>query len=72
MTRIAASARVLVAVLATSVGGVLEEVAKCVGLSGTRGELVEAYVGMTVPPVSQQLSSLAALIHRLERGLRLM
>ena len=58
--------------LAATVGVVLEELAKCVGLLGTRGELVDAYVGMTAPPPCEQLSSLAALVHRLEPGLRLM
>jgi hypothetical protein len=71
-SRLASSARVLVAVLAISAGVVLEEVAKRVGLTGTRGDLVCAYVAMTAPPASERLSSLAALIHRLERGLRLM
>lgn len=70
--RLASSARVLVAVLATSVGVVLEDVAKRVGLLGTRGELVNAYVALTAPPPTERLSSLAALVHRLERGLRLM
>lgn len=70
--RLASSARVLVAVIATSLGAVLEAIAKRVGLVGTRGELVEAYVAMTTPPPSEQLSSLAALVHRLERGVRLM
>lgn len=70
--RLAASARVLVAVLAASVGRLLEEVAMRVGLSGTRGELVDVYVGITAPPTSERLSSVAALVHRLEPGLRLM
>jgi hypothetical protein len=71
-TRLASSARVLVVVLAISAGVVLEEIAKRVGLAGTRGDLVEAYVAMTAPPASERLSSVAALVHRLERGLRLM
>jgi hypothetical protein len=72
LSRLSASARVLVAVLATSVGVMLEELAKCVGLSGTRGALVDAYVGIAAALPSEQLSSLAALVHRLEPGLRLM
>jgi hypothetical protein len=69
---LSSSARVLVAVLAISAGVVLEGVAQRVGLMGTRSELVSVYVAMTVPPASERLSSLAALVHRLERGIRLM
>jgi hypothetical protein len=72
LARLSSSARVLVAVLAISAGVVLEEIAQRVGLMGTRGELIEAYVAMTAPPASERLSSLAALVHRLERGIRLM
>ena len=72
LARLSSSARVLVAVLAISAGVVLEEVAQRVGLMGTRGELVRVYVAMTAPPASERLSSLAALVHRLERGIRLM
>lgn len=72
LARLASSARVLVAVLATSVSVLLEELAMCVGLSGTRGELVDAYVEITAPAAGEHLSSLAALVHRLEPGLRLM
>ena len=72
LARLSSSARVLVAVLAISAGVVLERVAQRVGLMGTRSELVCVYVSMTVPPASERLSSLAALVHRLERGIRLM
>ena len=72
LARLSWSARVLVAVLAISAGVVLEEVAQRVGLMGTRGELIDAYVARTAPPASERLSSLAALVHRLERGIRLM
>lgn len=72
LARLSSSARVLVAVLAITAGVVLEEIAQRVGLVGTRGDLIRAYVAMTAPPASEQLSSLAALVHRLERGIRLM
>ena len=72
MARLSSSARVLVAVLAISAGVVLEEVAQRVGLMGTRSELIEAYVARTAPAARERLSSLAALVHRLERGIRLM
>jgi hypothetical protein len=70
--RLASSARVLVVVLAMTGGGALEGVAKQVGLSGTRAELVAAYAAVTAAPGGERLSSLGALVHRLERGLRLM
>ncbi|MFN0249344.1 MAG: hypothetical protein ACKV2T_20835 [Kofleriaceae bacterium] len=60
------------AVLATSVNGVLAELAMSVGLGGTRGALVNAYVRISAAGPSEPLSSLAALVHRLEPGLRLM
>lgn len=72
LARLSSSSRVLVAVLAISAGVVLEEIARRVGLTSTRGELVDAYVARTAPPIREQLSSLAALVHRLERGIRLM
>ena len=72
LARWSSAARVLVAVLAVSAGVVLEKIAQRVGLQGTRGELVCVYVAMTAPPASEHLSSLAALVHRLERGIRLM
>lgn len=72
LARLSSAARVLVAVLAISAGVVLERVAQRVGLMGTRSELVCVYVAMTEPPASERLSSLAALVHRLERGIGLM
>ena len=72
LARLSSSARVLVAVLAITAGVVLEQIAQRVGLLGTRDELVEAYVAVTAPPASEHLSSLAALVHRIERGIRLM
>lgn len=71
-SRLASSARVVVAVLAASAGAVLEALAKQVGLLGTRGELVDAYAAATAPSAGWVLASLAAIIHRLERGIRLM
>lgn len=70
--RLASSARIVVAILATSVAVVLEGIAKSVGLLGTRGEVLDAFIVLTAPPPSDRLSSLAALVHRLERGVRLM
>jgi hypothetical protein len=70
--RLASSARVLVVLLAMAGGAALEGVSMHVGLSGTRAELVSAYAAVTAAPAGERLSSLGALVHRLERGLRLM
>jgi hypothetical protein len=70
--RLASSARVLVVLLAMTGGSALEGVAMQVGLSGTRAELVASYAAVTAAPAGERLSSLGALVHRLERGLRLM
>jgi len=70
--RLASSARVLVVLLAISGGATLEEIAKRVGLEGTRAELVSAYGVVVATAPGERLSSLGALVHRLERGLRLM
>lgn len=71
-TRLASSARTLVLVLATSGGRALEKVAKRVGLLGTRVELVDTHDAVAAPPSGERLATLGALVHRLERGVRLM
>ena len=71
-SRLASSGRFLVVLLATSIGAVQEEIAKEVGLVGTRGELVLAHAKAVSPRSGERLSSLGALLHRLERGIRLM
>jgi hypothetical protein len=70
--RLASSARMLVVLLALSGGAALEEVGKRVGHSGTRMALVEAYAAAARTPIGERLSTLGALLHRLERGIRLM
>lgn len=69
--RLASSGRRLVVLLAMA-GGVLGEVATEAGLTCTRRALVDAFVKLVRPAPSLQLSALAAVIHRLERGVRLM
>jgi hypothetical protein len=71
-SRLWASAKQLVVLLATSGGTLLEAVAKTVGFVGTRLELVEAHACAAESPPGRRLSDLAALVHRLERGIRLM
>jgi hypothetical protein len=70
--RLASRAKQLVLLLATSGGVLLETIAKCAGLDATRLTLVEVHAQVTATPLERQLAELAALVHRLERGLRLM
>ncbi len=70
--RLASSARALVAILAVSGGAALEELAKDIGLDGTRAELVAAYAAAAGAAAGARIAPLAGLVHRLERGLRLM
>jgi hypothetical protein len=70
--RLAAAARVLVVLLAVSGGFVLEAVAAQVGLDASRAEFVHAYAEQTAGPRGARLAVVAALTHRLERGIRLM
>lgn len=69
--RLAARARQLVVLLATSGGALLEAIAKRAGLDATRFELVGAYAHVAATPRARRLADLAALIHRLHQGLRL-
>lgn len=70
--RLASAAKQLVVLLATSGGAQLERLAKSVGLLAPRQALVEAYEHLSSASVSHALGGLAALVHRLERGVRLM
>lgn len=70
--RLASSAVQLVQVLATSAQTVLEAIASTVGLAGARQDLVAAYATATDSPRGHKLANLAALIHRLVPGVRLM
>jgi hypothetical protein len=69
--RLESSARTLVVLLAMA-GRALSEVALEAGLSCTRRTLVDVFVKRVGPVAGMQLSALAAVIHRLERGVRLM
>lgn len=70
--RLVAAARVLVVLFAASGGFVLESVAAQVGLDASRAAFVHAYAEQTDGPRGAQLAVVAALTHRLERGIRLM
>ena len=69
--RLASSGRTLVVLLAMA-GGPLEALAAQVSLLCTRGALLDAFVQVVRPMPGMQLSALAAVVHRLERGVRLM
>ena len=68
--RLAQAARVAAQALATSGNSTLRAVAQDVGLDASRGELVKTYAKATAN--STLLAPLAALLHRLCPGLRLM
>jgi hypothetical protein len=70
--RLASAAKQLVVLLATSGGALLETLAKSVGLVATREAVIDAYVHMTSAPLGRRLAEVAALVHRLERGVRLL
>ncbi len=65
-------ARQLVVLLAVSGGVLLEAIAKRAGLLATRSELVDVHASMAEAPRGRRLADLAVLVHRLERGIRLM
>ena len=69
--RLAATARVLVVLLATSGEAVLEGIAAR-GLDASRGSLVAVHADVAGVAAGEQLSAVAELVHRLERGVRLM
>jgi hypothetical protein len=70
--RLASAGRVLCALLTMSGGGELVEVGMTVGLDGTRGEVADAFQTKSRGEPGERLSPLAAVLHRLERGVRLM
>jgi hypothetical protein len=72
--RLASQAKQLVVLLAGCCGTVLEAIAKKAGLWATRAELVDVHARMTKTRFApgRRLADLAALVHRLEPGLRLM
>jgi hypothetical protein len=71
-SRLAATARVLVVLLAASGGLALEAVAAQVGLDASRADLVHTYAEQVDVAGGARLAAVAALTHRLERGIRLM
>ncbi|MEI8257424.1 MAG: hypothetical protein WCJ30_17255 [Deltaproteobacteria bacterium] len=72
--RLASSARLLIQIVAVSGSAVLTAIVSAAGLEATRAELVAAYASAVAPAATPGgvLASLAALVHRLGRGPRLM
>lgn len=71
-SRLASAARQLVVLFASNGGAMIEAIAKATGLDSTRAEFVDAYVTLVKPVRGRRLEEVAALVHRLERGIRLM
>ena len=72
MARLASSAIELVQILATSGSAVLAAIASAVGLAATRAELIINHGAATNAAHGWKLATLAALVHRLMPGVRLM
>lgn len=72
LTRLWASAALLVVTLSTAETPVLTTVAGAVGLRGTRHDLVDVHTRIRAVPAGQKLMQIAALLHRLAPGVRLM
>ena len=70
--RLASAAKQLVVLLATSGGVLLEAIAKRAGHEAPRFELVDVHAQEADAPLERRLADLAAIVHRLERGIRLM
>lgn len=70
--RLMSAARHLVAALATSGNAALASVVHAVGLDATRREVVLAYAALLAIPEPARVAALAALVHRLAPGLRVM
>lgn len=72
LARLDSSARQLVVLLATTGAAAVSAVAEKVSLDSTRRDLIETYSASFFHEPGTRLASLAALIDRLERGIRLM
>jgi hypothetical protein len=66
------SARQLVVLLASRGTALVRAVAEAVGPDATRRTLVDAYASLLRVEPGHKLASVAALVDRLERGVRLM
>lgn len=71
-SRLLSSALLLVQLFATQAGSRLEMLAKDAGFEATRGALVLAYAAVADVSDGLRLGSVAAVVHRLSRSMRLM
>lgn len=71
-SRLWSSARLLAQLFATETGSLLEALAQRLGLTSTRRDLVLAYAAQAGAAPGTHLASVAAIVHRLAPGLRLM
>jgi hypothetical protein len=72
LARLRSAARTVVQSLAAVAEATATRVIQAVGLDGARKELVRAYADATGSARGRHLADLAALVHRLAPGLRLM
>lgn len=70
--RLGSAARLLIALLSTTTASMARGLVRAVGLGGTRRDLVRHYAAAAQPASGLGLAELAAWVHRLERGVRLM
>lgn len=70
--RLASAGRLLSLLLTMSGGVELADMGMEVGLDGTRGEVADVFQAKARAVPGERLSLLAAVMHRLERGVRLM
>lgn len=70
--RLASSARQAVVLMGSRGAEVLRAVAEATGLNATRQELVGVYGDIVAIPHGQRFGAVAAVLDRLERGIRLM
>lgn len=70
--RLALSARQAVVLMGSRGAETLRAVAEATGLNATRYQLVEVYGDIVAVPQGQRLGAVAAVLDRLERGIRLM
>ena len=71
-SRLLSPALLLVQMFATEAGSRLETLAKDVGLEASRAALVLAYAAAADVGAGMRLARVAAVVHRLSRGIRLM
>ena len=72
LKRLASSARQAVVLMVSRGAELVRAVGEAVGLQATRRSLVDSYGGIVEVPCGRVLGAVAAVLERLERGVRLM